>query len=91
MLGVLGIESYRATEVEVRVARGDDILAYTDGATEAVSSNDEMLGLDGVERLFQSAERGAPTSVINSVREGLEAYRHGIAQDDTLLVVARLT
>jgi sigma-B regulation protein RsbU (phosphoserine phosphatase) len=71
-----------------RLARGDRLLFYTDGAIEATSPRDELFELDRLSELLEGS-RDAAQGLADQVLASLAAWRGGAgATDDlTLLVV----
>jgi len=88
VLGILPVAPY--SEMRTRLERGDMLVLYSDGVTEATSlSYDEY----GEERFIEvlKAEREKPaTSIVDSVMKSLTAFAAGAPQaDDITLVVAK--
>ncbi len=87
MLGVLDDPLYEC-ETQVRAfAEGDRIVMYTDGATEAHDSRNEMLGIEGFEKaLRDKAARPAGDHVSEELLRDVQHFRDGPAEDDILIV-----
>jgi PAS domain S-box-containing protein len=66
-LGVLEHESYIAMDVPIDL--GDIILFYSDGVTEAVNTNGEFFGEEGLLRTVQSAAQMAPPDLAKHIYE----------------------
>ncbi len=65
--------------------RGDTLLAYTDGVTEARSDNDEEFGLERLRRTFSEASRARrATDIAEKIAAALPAQ-----EDDLTIIVAR--
>ena len=75
---------------ERTMIRGDSLILYTDGVTEAMDASDHCYG---DERLFQLVERecdGYPASVSGVIEEDVRALAEGADQaDDITLLVLR--
>ena len=75
---------------ERTMIRGDSLILYTDGVTEAMDASDHCYG---DERLFQLVERecdGYPASVSGVIEEDVRAFAEGADQaDDITLLVLR--
>lgn len=87
MLGVLDDPMYECpTEVQTFVD-GDRVVLYTDGVIEAHDSHDEMLGIEGVERVLQNKASVASRDAVSEhlLRE-VQRFRKGPAEDDVLIV-----
>jgi serine phosphatase RsbU (regulator of sigma subunit) len=86
-LGALKIGGHRM--LEVGLEPGDLVLAYSDGAVEAVSPEGDFFG---EERLAQTLEEAPadPHEAINYLLEEIEAFTCGhTPYDDVTLVAAR--
>ena len=89
-LGV--IEDYSYTSDSLTLQKGDCLVTFTDGVTEACSTSDELYGESRLEALLptlagQSA-RGILDNVINAVRTHAEGAEQ--SDDITVLVAKRL-
>ena len=89
-LGVL--EDYTYTSDSLTLQKGDCLVTFTDGVTEACSTSDELYGESRLEALLptlagQSA-RGILDNVINAVRTHAEGAEQ--SDDITVLVAKRL-
>ena len=89
-LGV--IEDYSYTSDSLTLQKGDSLVTFTDGVTEACSTSDELYGESRLEALLptlagQSA-RGILDNVINAVRTHAEGAEQ--SDDITVLVAKRL-
>jgi serine phosphatase RsbU (regulator of sigma subunit) len=89
MLGVFGPGDFDPGPGRLPSAPGDVLLAYTDGASEAVSPGGAQLGTAGVARLFWDVSSdGLPPAAWPSVLLARVAtYRDAPPDDDTLLVI----
>lgn len=102
VLGVCSHEDFDAELRTIRFAPGDAIIAYTDGASEARDERGRMLGTTGMRsilagtpvHLSQLAGRSLGSRPLDNlcgswcrtVLSSVESYRHGQADDDTLVV-----
>ena len=86
VLGATRGEDFDATEREVQFMPGDVLIAYTDGAIEARNDQGQMLGLEGLQRMIAGGHPDENGGWASSVLREVDQYRHGPAQDDTLLV-----
>ena len=66
--------------------RGDRLIAYTDGATEAANETGRMLGIRGMQGVLASqrvqTEGGWPMTLLSAVDD----HRDGPPKDDTLVI-----
>lgn len=84
---VLGLEQDWDCEIaEKRLARGDRLLIYTDGVTEAANELGEEYGDERLAELLRTA-RGTPTNCwLESILENARRYTGQEFQDDVTLV-----
>ena len=87
----LGIdESETFQEASVQLERGDTLLLYTDGITEAQGTAEDLFGVDRLTRVFRDGG-DRPAELIDRLREAVQAHEHGeAAGDDQTLVAARV-
>ncbi|MCA8974834.1 MAG: PP2C family protein-serine/threonine phosphatase [Planctomycetes bacterium] len=73
--------------------RGDCLLLFTDGITEAVNEQDEMFGDDRLAALFaQLAPERTARAIVDGIVEAVDAFRGGeIVGDDVTAVVVKCT
>ncbi len=72
----------------VEVAPGDVLLAVTDGVTER-RNGDDMLGDEGLEKIFANCSGLTAQAVISRIDRELEAFAPGGHTDDTAMLVLR--
>ncbi|GAB4517629.1 MAG: hypothetical protein Tsb0013_21870 [Phycisphaerales bacterium] len=88
LLGVCHPDDFDAQERELEFAPGDRLVAYTDGATEALDADGRQLRVGGLEAMVDSLPRGEG-AWIDAILAGVDAHRAGPPQDDTLIVEVR--
>ena len=74
-------------EETVRLARGDRLVAFSDGITEAVSADGIEFGED---RLLSTVRAGldlSPAALVDRVLETVQQFSRGTAQNDDLTVL----
>ncbi|MBW3623669.1 MAG: SpoIIE family protein phosphatase [Armatimonadetes bacterium] len=88
---VLGVDP-DATYVErqIRLSPGDLLLLYTDGLTDA-RSGDEMLGIDGLQRVLKQMIEENPPKKLNRIYEMARDYASGYLHDDIALIAIEAT
>lgn len=87
MLGVLDEPLYECRTQTLAFVEGDRIVMYTDGATEAHDRNDQMLGIEGLQRaLLDEAARTADNQVSEQLLRDIQRFRSGPPEDDILIV-----
>ena len=85
LLGVCKGDDFEPNERELVFHAGDTLIAYTDGATEAMDIEGKMLGVMGFLRTVASVTPGK-VGWTEQLKHEVEAYRDGPAADDTLIV-----
>jgi serine phosphatase RsbU (regulator of sigma subunit) len=85
MLGIADGDLFRATHSRCPLRRGDAVLAYTDGATEAADTAGRELGIAGLEALL-AAPLPPGRSLADSLAAGVARHRAGPPADDILIV-----
>ncbi|MFZ2873503.1 MAG: PP2C family protein-serine/threonine phosphatase [Phycisphaerales bacterium] len=85
MLGVLDASIFEGEQINLPVAEGDSLLAYTDGATEARSDSGEFT----IARARAIAAQGG-ASPASALMDAVRSHRRGIVDDDTLVVEVSL-
>lgn len=88
VLGACAGDDFTAGEQTARLCPGDTIIAYTDGAIEAMNDKGRMLGVTGLRSIVigthpdTDADGGWASAILREVK----SHRHGPALDDTLIV-----
>ncbi len=86
-LGIFSDDTVCITKAQM--SPGDTLVLYTDGISEASNERDEEYGVDAVSRLIAEKRFCCPTTLVESVRQNLAAFR-GRAErtdDETLLAL----
>jgi stage II sporulation SpoE-like protein len=65
---------------------GDSLIAFTDGITEAMNSEREMFGSDGVRGAIQSGWIESGQRWPDLIRRAVDRYCEGVVKDDMLIV-----
>jgi sigma-B regulation protein RsbU (phosphoserine phosphatase) len=87
----LGIDDTECfSEATVQLERGDTLLLYTDGITEARRAQEDLFGLERLERIVRESYDG-PADLIDRLRAAVRAHQQWKpASDDQTLVAARV-
>jgi sigma-B regulation protein RsbU (phosphoserine phosphatase) len=88
VLGVVPVLDAGAAELDLAFRRGDRLLLYTDGITEARNRSGRFLGTTALERLLRTAAREPIEAVADAVCATTADFRRGAPEDDVLVVVA---
>lgn len=88
---VLGLGDGQVDVAEEWLERGDWVVFYTDGVTEARDADGEFYGLDRLgDQLRRSAAAGYPVpETLRRVVHEVLVHQHGHLQDDATLLVAQ--
>jgi len=88
VLGACHGEDFQHGQRRARFARGDVLIAYTDGAIESRDEQGAMLGLDGFQRLVASLQPDAARGEdwASAILRAVDDRRAGPPEDDTLIV-----
>lgn len=85
---VLGVfPDWRYESSEVRLAKGDRLILFTDGLTEAQNWNNEEFGEDRLAGLAGGISRLSAAEIKDGVLAGVDGFTGGSLQDDATLVV----
>jgi sigma-B regulation protein RsbU (phosphoserine phosphatase) len=79
-------------EDSLDLQKGDLLVLYTDGVTEAVNRHDQEFGRERLASFVRIADHLPARDVVNQIRQGLEAFSEDRPfVDDTTFVVCRIT
>lgn len=89
-LGVL--EDYTYTSDSLTLQKGDCLVTFTDGVTEACSTSNELYGESRLEALLPTLAGQSARSILDNVVNAVHAHAEGAEQSDdiTMLVAKRL-
>jgi serine/threonine protein phosphatase PrpC len=88
VLGILPIAPY--SEMHTRLERGDMIVLYSDGVTEANNPNYDEFGEDQLTEVLKQHRSEPATVIVDAVTKALTEFAAGAPQaDDITLVVAK--
>ncbi len=87
-LGMIEFEGYSC--VEQTLEKGDTLVMFTDGVTEAANPEDEFYGDQRLEQLVMEHGNKAPSELKRLIHKDVERYVNGAEQSDdvTLLVLS---
>lgn len=87
-LGIMADSAY--TETTLQLERGDQIIFYTDGITEAGNLRGELFGTQQLDQVLENCSLQA-SSLLEAVLQAVADFAEGLpADDDRTLVVARV-
>ena len=77
-------------EKEIYLKRGDILVLYTDGITEAINSDKEMFGVEGIERLLLKYQDWPANMIAEKIKsEVVEFEGIGKQSDDLTLIILK--
>jgi sigma-B regulation protein RsbU (phosphoserine phosphatase) len=73
----------------VKLEKGDFLVIYTDGVSEAVNVKTEMFEEEGLQQLLESFQGQTVEQLAETIREGVKTFTQGAPQSDdiTILVI----
>jgi serine phosphatase RsbU (regulator of sigma subunit) len=74
------------TELTVRLERGDMMVLYTDGVTEA-RGVDGFYGTDRLTRVLESSTAGSADALVTELLADVVAFQDGRLRDDVAILV----
>lgn len=88
VLGALGDAEFQAVQSARHFGPGDALIAYTDGAIEAMGHQGDLFGVPGVARtlITAGASDGTTMDLPGAVIRAVDLFRAGPATDDVLVV-----
>ncbi len=87
---VLGMfEEWECTLAETQILRGDTLVIYTDGITEATNSDGEEFGATRLAEAVQARLTLNPQALVDEIFKEVHQFSHGPQADDLTLIVAR--
>ena len=72
---------------EIQLCRGDRLLLYTDGVTEALNPDKQMYGTDRLSALLDQSDKDSPEEVLRKVIGDVNEFASGEPQFDDITVL----
>jgi len=86
------MEGFHVRSERVQLSRGDTLVLYTDGVTEAMNAEGAQLGLNGLAEVIREHNALSPEQIIQKILQRLATFTDGSPlADDVTLVAARVT
>jgi serine phosphatase RsbU (regulator of sigma subunit) len=85
ILGAFDFAKFEAAPIELR--KGDVLLAYSDGLTEAESAKEEMFGEERVKELVRSRASAGAAELHESLLASIADFTRGHEQSDDITIV----
>ena len=104
VIGVNGVETLGSTDLvvglfdtakyrtqRVTLGRGDSLVLFTDGVTEAENAREEQLGLPSVADLLRAFHRSAAGTILETIEGHVQSFigDTALGDDVTLLAISR--
>jgi serine phosphatase RsbU (regulator of sigma subunit) len=86
-LGIMEDQKYQRGEADVEP--GDSLVFYTDGVTEATSSEKELFGRERLETILKDNAGGSAEEICSAVRQKVMDFQQGIRFDDVTVMVLK--
>jgi sigma-B regulation protein RsbU (phosphoserine phosphatase) len=91
-LGILASQTYDQSMFSLE--RGDLLLLYTDGITEAMApqrsaDSCELFGVGGLDKLLLECSEGDAQRCVDRIRSEVAAFSENVAKDDQTLIAVR--
>jgi len=81
------LEEYNYRQGEIQLNKGDIVIFYTDGITEAENSNKEMFGLERLKEVIYNNKNKSPKELRKVILESINRFRKDYEQTDDLTFV----
>lgn len=89
-VGLISLFQFPVEVGRVKLAPGDLLLIYTDGAADVFAEGDPRLGMAGLEKELLTAEGDSAVGVVEQLVGVLREKTGGIFEDDTTLMAVRV-
>lgn len=87
LMGIPGRESATHHQQEKPWGKGDLLVMFSDGVTEAMDEDQEMLEEEGLERVLMANRDRSPAEIRDAILKAVEGHRGKANQDDDITVV----
>ena len=84
---VATMEGIRFREHEFQLNPGDKLFVYTDGVPEATNAQNELFGTTRMLEVLNSNKSASPKELLDSVREGIDAFVGSAPQFDDITMM----
>lgn len=86
-LMLAGFESTRYKQSEIHLEKGDRLLLFTDGVTEAHNKNNEMYGIERVEKMLEDTRDCLGEETLERMTDDINNFAKGVSQFDDITMV----
>lgn len=81
------LDEYRYKQGEIQLDKGDIVIFYTDGITEAENKDKEMFGIDRLKEVIYQNKDKSPKELREEILEAINRFRKDYEQTDDLTFV----
>lgn len=90
-IGLCNFSSEKLEEIELPYQSGDILFLFSDGLTEIMNDEDEMLGVDHLKRLIRQNHQLTPEELKSKILEfSMDFSSDGIARDDLTFIILKV-
>src|SRR5246500_451900 len=75
---------------QLKLSAGDRLMLYSDGLIEVWNEDDEILGVEGLEKIAGKAATASLHDTREAIIEGVNSYSAGPLRDDITLILAEI-
>ncbi len=83
-----GMEDIRYKAGSFMLEPGDKIFQYTDGVTEATDVNNQLYGMERLEKVLTDNRSGSPQEILEAVKEDIDRFCGEAEQFDDITMLA---
>lgn len=91
VLGAFDSDEFDPDPIRRRFMPGDSLIAYTDGASEAQAKSGDRLEVEGLRRIVREQWADHSQRWPQTIAKAVHRFRHGLPDDDVLVVEAYRT
>ena len=86
-LMLAAFENTQYNQSEIHLEKGDRLLLYTDGTTEAHNKDNELYGVERVERMLEETRDCSGETTLDRMVENINTFAKGVSQFDDITMV----
>lgn len=83
-----GMEDMNYKTGSFKIEPGDKIFQYTDGVTESTNSNNELYGMERLEKVLNENHKKNPKDLISAVKKDIDKFVGEVPQFDDITMLA---
>lgn len=82
-----GMEDMKYRAGSLTLSPGDKIFQYTDGVTEATNANNELYGMERLEKVLNTVKEKDPTEILSAVKTDIDEFVAEAPQFDDITML----